>query len=472
MRGRTIGRRRLSRCVPRVASGLALLLALLAALIVVPASRAELPPGYGGTLRMVAPEPVRVPDPDQLGSLFEASLAHAVFDPLEALVDVPPEPAEEGALLLRFRQGIRRQDRRPLRAGDVAAHLRRLARGPAAHWLAPLAQEGERPVLTVSSELELELRPVTAGADLRPLFALRPLAYRASVGTGTGPYRPRRLGSELRLFQFRAAARGAPYLRDWRFLAPRDRDDDLRALVLGEVEASFSGGSLHSRTPSRPVQLHRFPEVAPVLLVPNSHRMAGQWPALVGALDRGRLARVGLRPGSTLADGLPAPRVGRPGGRLQGELVMLVREGDRLGTELGRALAAIVDERGATLRVQTVAPERWSETIHRGRWHLRTAELPPPLPMDHPLASVALLVAAHAAAGDRAAASALWMAAIDGTLDEATRERSARSLDAVVLGRRRLELHLDAAVKGVRFDAAGRLLLGEAHLPRERTESP
>lgn len=450
------------------------LLVAAAALVAMltPSGRAELPPGYGGTLRVIAPEPLRVPDPAQVGSLFEATLADAVFDPLAALLDGEPTVLEDGRLELRLKRGMRRHDRRPLRARDVALHLRRFARRTASWWVAPIAGSRGRPAIEVVDDHTLRLRPATEGADLRPLLALRPLAYRAAVGTGSGPYRPRVVQGQLRLFQFRSAVRGAPYVRDWRFLPPRERDDDLRALVLGEAEGSFSGGSLHGRGPERPVVPHAFPEVAPVLVVPNPHRTSDRWPALVAALDRDRLARVGLRPADTIAGSLPAPRVGRSSRALEGELVLLVREGDRLAAELGRALAAMVDEKGARLRIESVAAERWADAIHRGRWHLRIAEVPPPLPIGHPLARVALLAAAHAATGDEGRARSLWEAAIAGSVDEAMEQRMARSLKAAVLGRRRLALHLDQEVGGVRFDGAGRLRLGDAHLPRERTETP
>jgi len=437
-----------------------------------PPGRAALPPGYGGTLRILAPEPLRVPDPAQVASLFEASIADAVFDPLTALLDGEPTVLEDGRLELPLREGMRRHDRRALRARDLAAHLRRFARRTASWWLAPVATERGRPAIEVVDEGTLRLRPAVEGADLRPLLALRPLAYRAAVGTGSGPYRPRMAQGQLRLFQFRSAVRGAPYVRDWRFLPPRTRDDDLRALVLGEAEGSFAGGSLHGRRPERPVDAYAFPEVAPVLLVPNPHRLGERWRGLVAALDRERLARVGLRPASTLAGPLPASEPRGPRRALHGELVLLAREGDRLAAELGRALAAMVDERGARLRIEVVPAERWADAIHRGRWHLRVAEVPPPLPVGHPLARAALLAAAHAATGDQAQARTLWNAAIAGTLDEAAEERAARALKGAVLGRRRLAVHLDQTVGGVRFDGAGRLRLGDAHLPRERTETP
>ncbi|MBO6933845.1 MAG: hypothetical protein JJ863_02680 [Deltaproteobacteria bacterium] len=447
-------------------------LAILIALAFAPEGRADLPPGYGGTIRVIAPEPLRVPDPTQVGSLFEATVADAVFDPLERLLDGEPSLTEDGQLELTLKQGMRRHDRRPLRANDLAIHLRRLARRGPSWWLAPLAVDHGRPAIEVVDDHTLRLRPAVEGTDLRPLLALRPLAYRAAVGTGTGPYRPRMVGDELRLFQFRSALRGAPYLRDWRFLPPRPRDDDLRALVLGEADGSFSGDSLHGRRPERATAPHPFPEIAPVLLVPNPHRVSDQWRALVGALRRDRLARVGFRPSDTLAGGLPSPQVGPPRRALSGELTLLVREGDRLGEELGRALAALVDEQGARLRIESVPVDRWADAIHRGRWHLRVAEVPPPLPVAHPLARVALLAAAHAATGDQTRARAVWTAGVAGTLDEAGEQRSALALGAAVLGRRRLELHLDQEVRDVRFDAAGRLRLGDAHLPRARTETP
>ncbi|MAQ14551.1 MAG: hypothetical protein CMN30_09720 [Sandaracinus sp.] len=449
----------------------ALTFAILAlALAVAPLGRAALPPGYGGTIRVASSEPLRLPEPAQARSLVEATLADAVFDPLDSLGVAPPEVVD-GDLRFTLRDGLRRHDRRPVLARDVVAHLRRLHQGPGAHWLAPLREERGRPVAVAEDERRLSLAPADPGADLRPLLALRPLAFRAAVGTGTGPYRPRMVGSELRLFQFRAAARGAPYIRDWRFLAPRPRDEDLRALVLGEVDASFAGGSLHARRPQRPVRGHDFPEVAPVLLVPNPHRVRGEWARVVGLVDRDRLARVGLRPSDRLAVDLEPPTQAVGAAPPSRAIVFLTPAGDRLGEELGRALAAIFDAAGARLVVETAPLERWSEVVHRGRWDLRWVEVPPPLPGTHPLASTALLVAAQAAVGDGIGAASTWRGALAGTLDAETRQRTARSLPALMLGMRRLSIHLDEELGGVGFDEAGRLRLGDPHLPRARTGS-
>ena len=433
---------------------------------------AELPPGYGGTLRVVAPEPLRVPEPAHVRSLFEATLADAVFDPLGRLLASAPTLDDEGMVRLELREGIRQQDRRPLRARDVVAHLRRVHGGPAAHWLAPLASLRERPEATADGDATVTLRPVDPAIDLRPLLDLRPLAYRGGIGTGTGAYRPRMVGGELRLSQFRMAARGAPYLRDWRFLAPRPREEDLRALILGEVDGSFSGDSLHSRTPARPVRRHPFPDVAPVMLIPNPHRMGDEWGRVVGLLDRERLARVGLAPGDRLAPDLPPAAVGSVGGPIRRPIVLMVPEGDRLAEELGRALAALLDERGSRLETETVPLDRWADAVHRGRWDLRIAEIPPPLPATHPLAATALLVAARAATGAGEEAGRLWTRALSGTLEAAERGEAARRLGAVVLGMRRLELFLDGDVTALSFDEAGRLRMGAAHLPRARTATP
>ena len=73
--------------------------------------------------------------------------------------------------------------------------------------------------------------------------------------------------------------------------------------------------------------------------------------------------------------------------------------------------------------------------------------------------------------GDGIGAASTWRGALAGTLDAETRQRTARSLPALMLGMRRLSIHLDEELGGVGFDEAGRLRLGDPHLPRARTGS-
>ena len=443
--------------------------------------RAALPPGYGGTLRILSPEPLRVPEPTQVISALEATLAGAVFDSLDSLLVEPPRrlPGDPLTWVFRLREGIARHDRRPLQARDVVIHLRHVDRGPARWWLAPLARERERLVAAVEDDRTWTLRSADPDFDLSLMMRVADLALRVGRGTGTGAYRPRLVRDELRLFQFRQASRGAPYIRDFRFLPTRTRAEDLRALVLGEAEASFAGASLHGRHPERPTARRGFPAVTPVLLVPNPGRRAARdgWQAVNRIVDRHRLARVGLQPSASLLPDLPeSGLVSNPGSSQTVEQTILIRSGDRFTEELVGAIAALFDAAGATLRVVRVASEQWAAAIHRGRWDLRLVELSPSLPSTTAAGRAAVVASAYAAVGRSDIAAALWSQACrtggEASSRAAALANAARELPGRVLGMRQLELFVDAQVRGSSFDELGRLRLGALHLPRERTVTP
>lgn len=456
--------------------------ALLLLVVAASDARGALPTAYGGSLRLPAPEPITPIDPLTATTPFAAMLAGAVYDGLYAVADdgsiVPAlaegAPAVEGDLArVRLRPGIVRHDRRPLRAADVVASLRRAAASPRAAWLfGALAARGGAPDLRAVDDTTIELRLARPGLDVARILAAAPLAIvigdpaRRAIGTGAFAARPAADGTgELRLVAFASAPLAPPFLADVRVVSARAREDELRAFELGELDASWHGTSLYGGQPVRAAASSTLPNAFPVLLVPN--RAAGPlledatWFALARAIDRRRLERVGLAASARLASGLPAPRTSagrRPRERMR--LRMAVPAGDPFAGRLAEALAGILDEAGFALAVERVAPE----ALARGDADLRIETIAPPLPGPTPLAAAAL-----AATGDDRAARALAAGDLG---DASAAAAAAQALRSVVLGHRRDVLYHRADLLGVRFDALGRLVLGDVALARTARGDP
>lgn len=457
---------RASRGVALASVGAAALLGLALA----PPAEGALPPGYGGRLRLPATAPLRLPDPRRVDTPLEATLAHAVFDTLyrldargvarPSLALGPPERTEEG-VLVRLREGIRRHDRRPLRARDVARSLDRAHRGEAAAWLAGFGTrtDGRLDVEAIDAQT-LRLQAPEGFPVARRLAAL-PLAIVLGRGTGTGPFRPRMRGGALRLYQFRAAARGAPHLREVWVEPPRPREEELRAFELGELDGSWRGASLYGQA-RRPVEELALPAETPVLLAVRQDRPAlrQSGAALAQAIDRRRLARAGLVPAASLAEGMPAPRLEgtRPPAA---PVVLLVRADDQLQESLAGALAARFDELGWRLAAQRVPAERYDAVVERSGWDLRFVQAPPMLP-----GSAGLVASAFAALGDDEGAARVLQDALE---EPDGAGRHAETLGALVLGHRRAVLHHRPGLGALSVDPLGRIRLGAVFLPRAET---
>lgn len=419
-----------------------------------------LPPGYGGTLELPGTSALRLPDPRDVRTPLEASLVRAVFDTLyevrgnavvPSLAAALPEIAD-GVATIRLRPGIRRHDRRPLRARDVAQALRRADRDGAAPWLQGIARRNGE--LDVSAEGELELRFALEGPEL-PLarrLASTPTAIVLGRGHGTGPFRARLRGGMLHLAQFRAAARGAPYLRGISISPPRDREGELRAFELDELSASWRGAGLYGRS-GHAVERHALPAKTPVLLVVHRSKR-NRLRALANGIDRQRLARIGLVPASSIDASLPEPR---SSGAQTGPLRLLVEQGDRFQSELADALSARFDELGWPTRRVEVAQDRLSATILGNGWDVRIVQVPPP------------------GTGARDLLGATWLAIgepekANAVLAGEPLDRHAASLPVVVLGHRNQTLHHQRQLLGVTHDDVGRLRFEGMYFPREEVE--
>jgi len=458
-------------------SALACAVATLAA---TPRAHGVLPPAFGGALRLPLAAPLEDVDPARQAHPLGAAVSAAIFDTLYAidargalspvLAESLPVPSTTttGAFIITLRSALRRHDGQRLVAADVVAALRRAATMPRAAWLLGALAIGADGLLDVRAvgALQLELRPAREGVELARVLAARPLAIavgdprRRAIGTGAFAVRGAVGGSdhETVLVQHDAATLGAPYLERVTLLAPRARDEDLRALELGETDASWFGATLYAAPAEGSRSAAETPVVCPVLLVASETgalRDAGLRGYVLASIDRRRLERAGLSADARIAgvDVAAAPSARAPATRPT--LRLAVPSGDPLLARIAESLAAMLDERGVSVIVGA-APA--VDAPAAGGWDARLVSVLPPLPGAAPLIGAAL-----AAAGRADAARALAAQLSDAN----AAAEAARRFDVVVLGRRRDTLHYRAALRDVRFDAAlGTLELANIWLPR------
>lgn len=418
---------------------------------------AALPAAYGGALRLAATGPIALPHPAQRESPFESALSAAVYDRLNEILHAETNGTQ---VSLRFREGVVRQDRRPLRISDLQRSLRRLDRTNARHWLAPIARRnGALQMEVLDDALVIELHQ--EGVDVHRWLRAAPLAFVISPGTGTGPFRPRVVRDELRLFQSRSAFRGAPYLQRIHVVPHDDREGELRALMLGQLDGSWSGDSLYDTSPPHPMSEHSIGSRAAVLLVGTRSR-SQELAALGAALDRRRLARVGLTPSDRFTE-LPAPN---PRGRdvPRGGRSLAYRAGDAFAAALAQAMAARFDEEGWSIRPRAIPASQWRTAA--SRYDYRIAQVVPAL-----AGAPFLLADAFAETGDNRRAEALVRSGLNAG-EAVDAQAQARELPALVLGWRSSSLHLDADVHGFEADERGDLRLERLHWRRGRIEAP
>jgi hypothetical protein len=418
---------------------------------------AALPSAYGGALRLSATGPIALPHPAQRETPFESALSAAVYDKLNEILTVEMDGTR---VTLRFRAGVVRHDRRPLRIGELQRSLRRLDRTNARHWLAPIARRNGALQMQIQDDaLVVELRQ--EGVDVHRWLRAAPLAFVVSPGTGTGPFRPRVVRDELRLFQYRSAFRGAPYLQRIHVVPHADREGELRALMLGQLDGSWSGVSLYDTSPPHPMSEHTLGSHAAVLLVGTRSR-SQELAALGAALDRRRLARVGLSPADHFAE-LPAPN---PSGRAvpRGGRSLAYRAGDEFAAALAQAMAARFDEEGWSIRPRAIPPSQWRTAA--SRYDYRIAQVVPGLE-----GASFLLADSFAETGDNTRAEALIRSGLNAG-EAVDAEAEALELSALVLGWRPATLHLDADVHGFESDERDDLRLERLHWRRARIEAP
>ncbi len=453
-------RRNPHRWVSSCATAAAVLTA--AAALATPA-RGALPTTYGGRFTVPSLTALRLPDPRTASTALESALARAVYDtlytsdlsgePTPSLAAYLPEREEsvDGApprFRVQLRGDVRRHDRRTLSADDVVQSLRAAARSSAKPWLVGLGPSLAEPDVRAVDPLTLSFAWRGSARALAVRLSALPLSIVHRRG-GTGPYRARLRSGELHLSQFRAAARGAPYVRTIVVRPPEDREQELRSFELERADASWRGAALYGQ-PRRPVQRLDWPDEIPVLLVlgPRAQPHAA---ALDRAIDRRRLARVGLVPTDALAPGVPTARL--TGTAPTGPLRLVVRADDQFQRALASALDARFDEEGWDLEVAALEASRYARALSAGTWDLRVVQAPPALP--DPVSRVASVLVA---VGDGGGAARVLS---EGTAGLA---HAGRSLRAILLGRRDLQLHAVGSLRGASFDVLGRLRFERLHV--------
>ncbi|MBX3269864.1 MAG: hypothetical protein KF729_06365 [Sandaracinaceae bacterium] len=455
-------------------------LALVGALAA-PASGA-LPPRHGGVLTLPVPEPLGALDPLRVETGFEATLVEAVYDNLyevradgtvEAVLAAGPPEIDGTIARVRLREGARLHgSARPLGARHVVRSLLRASASPQASWLlGAFAQDHGRPRIRELDPQTVELELSRRGVRVELVLAAAPLAIVAGGELerrplGTGPYRARLDGAGGgELSMFRHAPEGAPWLDRVVLVAAQPRDAEIRGLELGALDASWHGSSLYGRAPTRAVTRTEATVATPWILVPNRARALqseAAWGAVVAAVDRSRLARVGLVARRALSPGLPAPRLPATGSQSGLRLSMPARADRPREVAAAEAIAGMLDGRGIHLTVEPLGAEAYARTIARSQWDLRIARVRPPLPGRGPMAAAALAAAGQL---DRARALAPALGQPDVGND------AAASLDAMVLGHERVVLYHRADLRGLAIDGLGRLRLADLSFAR-REEPP
>jgi peptide/nickel transport system substrate-binding protein len=208
----------------------------------------------GGRLTLHVPWPTDALDPHDLADPAAALFASAIADPLFALdPQGNPYPAlaaampslEDGATLVRLREGLRTARGEPLGGRDLVASLERARARGAAAILAGLPAPRPHP----RDGLAALFRDV-APADLAvllasPLLALLPRSFSSSSPDGTGAFRAEPSADRLLLAQNPAAARGASFLDAVEVRRAPDLRASLSAFEAGRDDIGWLGAGLY-----------------------------------------------------------------------------------------------------------------------------------------------------------------------------------------------------------------------------------
>lgn len=365
-----------------------LLLALLAWCIALPAG-AGTGPRYGGELVVAFPsapglDPAWATSPEDL-----LACAHIHQPPLGRgpdgslvpvlLAELPHSDDGGRTFRLRLREGLRFHDGRPLGAADLAATIRRLADGPHAALVLPVAGT------TVRSDTELEVRldpawPTWPEALAEPAFAVLPQTI-AGGGTtvGAGPFRI--AGGRWEAFADHAA--GRPFLDAVRPSTMPDTRTAARALATGRA-AIGPGGT----------RLSTLPRFATYLFVsPSLPGAPGIRAAANAALDRNDLLRWFVRgsasPLESLVPGLPSPARKTPGAAPDRTLTLLFDPAAEGHRQVAERIQLRLHDRGIEVRLEAVNGRELRARSAGARYELALVRLP--LPADPGLAAATVL---------------------------------------------------------------------------------
>ncbi len=417
----------------------------------------------GGALRLPLPAPRRVLDPARAvdaADVWALALVHdTLATPLAGggtsypLLATPPvlDRADPRVATVTLRPGL-------VLSSGVAVDARAVVAG----WMASrrasalaemvFAMCDTAAPFEARSEREIRVR-LAAPALLDEVLAASPLSVTGARGAGIGPFVPRG-GDPSGLAHNPRCPMGAPYLDRVDLVPARERNEELRAFVTGALDGSWRGHALYDV--DRPAEVVRGAPAGVVGMVPTPG----------GSLDDTAHARALERALGPLSAGPDAPLAavdfGGPGvGGRDGDVAALAGAVPRVrvAREPADGLLAVVAERVVALldavgiRVALVGMGEPADTVLRAI---------APLGADGALAVAAFMAVAGNPAGASAAARTprgARAAVVAGAW---------QGLTAAVLGRAVPALHLRAGVRDARFDAAGRLLLGDAWVARVR----
>lgn len=312
--------------------------------------------------------------------------------------------------------------------------------------MSPFEARGEREVIV----------RLALAQTLDEALSAHPLALTAPgiVRPGIGPFMAR--GSDVSaLVRNARCPTGVPFLERVELAAPRERNDELRAFTTGALDASWWGNSLYEV--SRPAELVRATPSAVVGIVPApgsflasaaSARSLEQVLAPLATGEGALVTSLGFTP-TVSADSRPDVPALTRAARDRG--LRLAREaGDGFLNRIAERVVALLD--AVQVRVMLVGAHEAADATLRAIAPLGTS------------APLALASFVAAAGGDEAGASAV--------VRTPTAQRASVAAGvwgrgtAAVLGRAQPVLYVRTGVRDARFDAAGRLLLGDAWVAR------
>ena len=441
-------------------------------------AHAELPPAYGGILRLSAPTPFTAPDPLRARTPFEAAIIDAVFDPLyrsddagttEAVLAAGPPAISGSEVRIPLRTGVRTHDGRPLLPQDVLASLVRASRDATAGWLlGGFRFEGGALAASLEGDNTLLLHRSRDAGDVARALAARSLAIAVRRGpgllVGTGPFAWRSVENGARLVEFRPSPSISPFLEAVRIDSPLPRNRALRAFELGQLDLSFFGAGLYDRAGDVAVTTSRAAGQGAVLIARNTAasvwRDQGSWEAFSGAIDRTRLTRAGIRPADSLDPSWRTPQRARRRVQSGGRIRVAIVAGDVFEQAVADALAGMLDAAGFTLVVEAVPLDRYDALVASGRYDVHIITVVPPRPGRQFRLGAAL------ASLDRAADARRLLLTAPAAALELERTLAA-GLDAVVLGFRVDSVTHRQRLRNVTYDALDRLDLTRIHFARE-----
>ena len=425
----------------------------------------------GSELHLPLPAPRRAIDPSRATdwsdvwplALTHESLATALVDGSHAwpLLASPPSIDRADAMLatLSLRPSMTFSNGAPVTASSVIESWRAARASPLGRLA--LSRLDTMAPFEARGELDLSVRLAVAGT-LDETLAAWPLAVCASGApssprAGIGPFMARGNDASTLVRNPRCPT-GPSFLERVTLDPARARNDELRAFTTGSLDASWWGNSLYEvRRPAEPARgrasivVGIVPTAGGALANASSARSLERVLAPLSTGETPLLAGLGIAPEIIAGAAPDVPALTRA---LQGREVRIARDAsDGSLSVIAERVVALLD--AVQVRVSLVnAGEPCDATLRAVA----------PLGADASVALASLLAAAASAGGDEAGASAIVRTATE------ARPRVAASVwgrNAVaVLGLAAPVLYVRSGVHDVRFDGAGRVLLGDAWVTR------